>query len=131
MKFVIALSCLLAIAAAAPAGKDEGKYTTKYDGINLDEILKSDRLFNNYYKCLMDQGRCTPDGKELKARLPDALKTECSKCSEKQKEGTEKVLRYLIEKRPKQWTTLQQKYDPDNIYTRKYEAEAQKRNIKV
>lgn len=64
MKFVIALSFLLAVAAAAPA--QESKYTTKYDGINLDEILKSDRLFNNYYKCLMDQGRCTPDGKELK-----------------------------------------------------------------
>lgn len=65
------------------------------------------------------------------ARLPDALKTECSKCSEKQKEGTEKVLRYLIDKRPKQWANLQKKYDPENVYTRKYEAEAQKRNIKV
>lgn len=67
MKFFIALSLLLAVAAAAPA--QESKYTTKYDGINLDEILKSDRLFNNYYKCLMDQGRCTPDGKELKGMI--------------------------------------------------------------
>ncbi|XP_063702556.1 ejaculatory bulb-specific protein 3-like [Culicoides brevitarsis] len=128
MKFLIALSLLLAVAAAAPA---EQKYTTKYDGINLDEILKSDRLFNNYYKCLMDEGRCSPDGKELKARLPDALKTGCSKCSEKQREGTEKVLRYIIDKRKPQWAKLQAKYDPENIYTKKYEDEAAKRNIKV
>lgn len=64
MKYIIALSCLIVIVSARAA--QESKYTTKYDGINLDEILKSDRLFNNYYKCLMDQGRCTPDGRELK-----------------------------------------------------------------
>jgi hypothetical protein len=56
------------------------KYTTKYDGVNLDEILKSDRLLNNYFKCLMETGKCTPDGNELKRTLPDALKSECSKC---------------------------------------------------
>ena len=65
--------CVLSVVVAQ-------KYTTKYDGVNLDEILKSDRLFNNYYKCLMDTGRCTPDGNELKRTLPDALKTDCSKC---------------------------------------------------
>lgn len=58
MKFyIITFVCLIAYVVA------EEQYTTKYDGVNLDEILKSDRLFNNYYKCLMDQGRCTPDGK--------------------------------------------------------------------
>jgi Insect pheromone-binding family, A10/OS-D len=56
------------------------KYTTKYDGVNLDEILKSDRLLNNYFKCLMETGKCTPDGNELKRTLPDALKSDCSKC---------------------------------------------------
>lgn len=58
MKVFVAALCLLVVAVSA-----DDKYTTKYDGVNLDEILKSDRLFNNYYKCLMDQGRCTPDGK--------------------------------------------------------------------
>ena len=59
--FVCALFALIAVAAAA----DE-KYTTKYDGVDLDEILKSDRLFKNYYNCLVEKGRCTPDGSELK-----------------------------------------------------------------
>lgn len=43
------------------------KYTTKYDDMNIDDILKSERLLNNYVKCLMDQGPCTPDGSELKS----------------------------------------------------------------
>jgi hypothetical protein len=55
--YILAVLCFATFVSA------EDKYTTKYDGVNLDEILKSDRLFNNYYKCLMDQGRCTPDGK--------------------------------------------------------------------
>lgn len=76
MKLLILVVCALVavINAQAPG------YTTKYDGVNLDEILKSDRLLNNYFKCLMDTGKCTPDGNELKRTLPDALKTECSKC---------------------------------------------------
>lgn len=76
MKLLIVVVCVIfgVVSAQKPA------YTTKYDGVNLDEILKSDRLLNNYFKCLMETGKCTPDGNELKRTLPDALKTECSKC---------------------------------------------------
>ena len=123
---IVAALCLIAAVSA-----QDTKYTTKYDGVNLEEILKSDRLFNNYFKCLMDTGRCTPDGNELKRVLPDALKTNCAKCSEKQQQGTDKVIRYLIEKKPDQWTDLQKKYDPENVYIKKYENEASARGIKV
>lgn len=51
--------------------------------------------------------------------------------SEKQKDGTERVIRYLIEKKPEQWQTLQKKYDPENIYYTKFKAEAEARGIKV
>lgn len=44
------------------------KYPTKYDDMNIDDILKSERLLENYIKCLMDQGPCTPDGSELKSK---------------------------------------------------------------
>uniref|UniRef100_UPI003F778777 Chemosensory protein 3 n=1 Tax=Anopheles culicifacies TaxID=139723 RepID=UPI003F778777 len=107
------------------------QYTTKYDGIDLDEILKSDRLFNNYFKCLMDEGRCTPDGNELKKILPEALQTNCAKCSEKQRSGAIKVINYVIENRKEQWDALQKKYDPENLYVEKYREEAQKEGIKL
>lgn len=126
MKFFVVVALAMVAAVAA-----QEKYTTKYDGVDLDEILKSDRLFNNYYKCLLDQGRCTPDGNELKRILPDALQTDCAKCSEKQKSGTEKVINYLIDNRNDQWQNLQKKYDPENIYVNKYRDEANKKGIKL
>lgn len=42
-------------------------YTTKYDNIDLDEIIHNDRLLKNYVDCLLEKGRCTPDGLELKS----------------------------------------------------------------
>lgn len=41
-------------------------YDNKYDNIDIDEILQSERLLTNYIKCLGDKGPCTPDGKLLK-----------------------------------------------------------------
>jgi hypothetical protein len=67
-QFVALLSIILAalvLAEAARFRRDE-KYTTKYDNINLDEILESDRLLDNYIKCLLEKGKCTPEGSELK-----------------------------------------------------------------
>ncbi|XP_029032665.1 ejaculatory bulb-specific protein 3-like [Osmia lignaria lignaria] len=107
------------------------KYTTKYDNIDLDQILKSDRLLNNYVNCLLDLGSCTPDGKELKKSLPDALANDCTKCSEKQKNGSEKVIRYLINERPQVWDRLSKKYDPTGQYKTKFQNEATKRGIKL
>ena len=148
--FVATLIVLVGVALA------QDKITTKYDGVNLDEILKSERLLNNYYKCLMETGKCTPDGNELKRRLPDALKNNCSGCkfndkiyththtfsnmaclilefigSEKQKDGTEKVIRYLIDNKKSQWDDLQKKYDPNNVYYMKYKDEAKAKGIDV
>ncbi|EDW09781.1 ejaculatory bulb-specific protein 3 [Drosophila mojavensis] len=117
--FALAIACVAA---------DE-KYTTKYDNIDVDEILRSDRLFTNYFKCLVDTGKCTPDARELKKSLPDALLTECSKCSEKQKQNTDKVIRYVIDNKPEEWKVLQAKYDPDEVYIKRYRAQAQKAGI--
>jgi hypothetical protein len=64
MKYFIAIFALIAVVAAA----DE-KYVTKFDNIDLDSILESDRLFSNYFKCLLDEGKCTPDGTELKRKF--------------------------------------------------------------
>lgn len=51
------------------ARPQEDKYTSKFDNINLDEILQSNRLLNNYVNCLLDKGSCTAEGKELKSKF--------------------------------------------------------------
>ena len=44
------------------------QYTNKYDNVKVEDILNNRRLFDNYFSCLMDRGRCTPDGAELKSK---------------------------------------------------------------
>nr|UYB94429.1 chemosensory protein 5 [Lytta caraganae] len=117
---IVAVCALIGIVYAAE------KYTTKYDNVDLEEIIKSDRLMKNYVNCLLEKGNCSPDGTELKKNLPDALHSDCSKCSEKQKEGSKKIIRHLIDNKPEWWKELEQKYDKDGTYRKKYEKELKK-----
>lgn len=55
--------------------------------------------------------------------LPDALETDCSKCSDKQKSASTKVTHFLIENKKEDWEKLEAKYDPTGAYRIKYEAE--------
>lgn len=47
----------------------EDRYTSKYDNVDLDEILQNKRLLKNYVNCLLEKGNCTPDGAELKSKF--------------------------------------------------------------
>jgi hypothetical protein len=109
--------CAFAVAALAA----ENKYTNKYDNVDVDKILNNDRVLTNYIKCLMDEGPCTSEGRELKKTLPDALNSGCTKCNQKQKETAEKVIRHLSQKRTRDWERLTKKYDPDGQFKKRYE----------
>lgn len=115
MKKLVIFCSLLSLVLAAK------QYTNKYDNVNVDQILKNSRLLDNYLRCLLDLGRCTADAQELKAIVPDAITDGCGKCSEKQRETSEKVIRHLVKNRPKDWGKLLKKYDPQGIYKAKYE----------
>ncbi|CAG9563984.1 unnamed protein product [Danaus chrysippus] len=112
---LLALLSLVAVAWGRPQ-----HYTDKWDNINVDEILESQRLLRGYVDCLVDKGRCTSDAKTLKETLPDALENDCKKCTEKQKTSADKVIRHLVNKRPDLWKELAGKYDPKDIYQQKY-----------
>lgn len=62
--------------------------------------------------------------------MPDAIETDCSKCSEKQKEGSEIIMRHLIDNKPDFWEPLQKKYDPSGSYKKRY-LEAKKAEVHV
>ncbi|BFG04436.1 ejaculatory bulb-specific protein 3 [Drosophila madeirensis] len=123
MKASLALVlCVLAgLAAAAP-----DQYTNKFDSVDVDEVLTNNRVLNNYLKCLMEKGPCTPDGRELKRLLPDALQSDCSKCTAAQRRNSEKVINFLRVNKPGEWKLLLDKYDSKGIYRSKYEAAAKK-----
>ncbi|XP_067004744.2 ejaculatory bulb-specific protein 3-like [Anabrus simplex] len=130
MSRVLVACAFFALVAVAAA---DDTYTTKWDNINVDEILSNDRLRNVYKACLLavDDKTCNEEGKTLKSVIPDALATECKKCTEKQKDGAEKVIRWFIDNDAEGWATLKAKWDPTGEYTKKYEEEAKKRGVKA
>ncbi|XP_016927610.1 ejaculatory bulb-specific protein 3 [Drosophila suzukii] len=110
--------CVLAGLAAAASNK---QYTSKFDNVNVDEVLGNNRVLNNYLKCLMDKGACTPEGRELKRLLPDALQSDCSKCTDVQRRNSQKVINFLRANKAGEWKLLLDKYDPQGLYRAKHE----------
>ncbi|XP_044746305.1 ejaculatory bulb-specific protein 3-like [Coccinella septempunctata] len=106
-------------------------YTDKFDKVDLDALVKNERLFKTYVNCLLDKGPCQPDGLELKTHLPDALLTECIHCTDAQKEGTRKVIRHLLQHKREWWNELEAKYDPKKVYVTKYRDELKKEGIEL
>ncbi|XP_062552540.1 ejaculatory bulb-specific protein 3-like [Armigeres subalbatus] len=125
MKTFVAALALFAVVAA------QDSYTTKFDNIDVDEILNSDRLFKSYFQCLLDEGRCTPEGNELKRVLPNALETACAKCSEKQRSAGVRAIKHLSEKRPEEFKALRARFDPENKYVDQYVRDAEKQGLAV
>lgn len=57
---------LLALCICVLSRPQTDKYTTKYDEIEVDEILNNKRLLNPYVECALETGPCTKEAKELK-----------------------------------------------------------------
>lgn len=60
---------VLALFAVVAVSARPEQYTDKYDNVNIDEILNNKRLLVPYLKCILEQGKCSADGKELKGIL--------------------------------------------------------------
>ncbi|XP_055839139.1 ejaculatory bulb-specific protein 3-like [Episyrphus balteatus] len=117
MKFTLVL-CVLACALAIAHGATQ--YTSKFDGFDVDMVLANKRILQNYIKCLNDKGPCTNEGRELKKLLPDALASDCSKCTEVQKKNSQKVVEHLRKNTPADFDNLLKKYDPKGAYRAKH-----------
>nr|ARO70312.1 Chemosensory protein 8 [Dendrolimus punctatus] len=116
MKWYI-LSAIFALTTLVAAEQ----YTDRYDNMNIDEIMANRKLLIPYIKCALDMGRCTPEGKELKEHIKDAMQTACEKCTAKQKVYAKKVVKHIKAHEAQYWQDLKQYYDPKNEYEQTYE----------
>jgi len=69
MRVVFVFLCVCFASTLGLRLRREVKYTNKYDKIDIDKILGSERLLKNYSNCLLDLGNCTPEGSELKRKF--------------------------------------------------------------
>ncbi|XP_013162678.1 PREDICTED: ejaculatory bulb-specific protein 3-like [Papilio xuthus] len=102
MKLVILLT-VLAVALARP---EDSFYDDKYDSFNVKELTGNVRLLRAYVLCFQSKGKCTPEGTVFKNRIPEALETECGKCTGKQKIMVAEILKAIIELLPAEWDEL-------------------------
>nr|AKW47191.1 chemosensory protein 1 [Chrysopa pallens]AMS36881.1 chemosensory protein 1 [Chrysopa pallens] len=119
MKFVILLVAVtFACVYAFPDGES---YPTRYDSINLDNILENEKLRVVYEKCISGEQttKCPKEVDVLKEYLTDAIKTCCEKCSQKQKDGAKKVFKYYQTNNPAFYNQLKAKHDPTGEFETK------------
>ncbi|XP_030028702.2 allergen Tha p 1-like [Manduca sexta] len=109
--------CLFALFAVVLA-KPKEFYTDRWDSVDIDSILANRRLLNPYISCILEEGKCTPEGKELKSHIRDAMQTDCAKCTPVQKAATERVIAHLLKHEHESWNKLTAKYDPTGAYTK-------------
>nr|QFO46792.1 chemosensory protein [Cylas formicarius] len=107
------------IDAAGPAKK---YYSSKYEHIDVEAILNNRRMVKYYSACLLSKGPCPPEGVDLKRILPEALQTNCGRCTEKQAVGALRVIKRLQKEYPKIWVQLSALWDPDEVYVKRFES---------
>ncbi|XP_062548477.1 mucin-2-like isoform X5 [Armigeres subalbatus] len=120
--WILVASALLAFANFVKS-QDNARnlYSSRYDNLDIDTILGSSRLVNNYVDCLLSRKPCPPEGKDLKRILPEALRTKCSRCSNTQKENALKIITTLYSNYPDQYMALRERWDPSGEYHRRFE----------
>ncbi|XP_072396758.1 uncharacterized protein [Diabrotica undecimpunctata] len=116
--FCVVIAGLCGLVVSAPAPEETEFYTTKYDHVDVEMILNNRRLVNYYTACMLSQGPCPPEGLELKRILPDALKTNCKRCTDKQKATTLRTIKRLMKEYPKTWALLKAEWDPEDKYVK-------------
>ncbi|XP_055540452.1 mucin-2-like isoform X2 [Wyeomyia smithii] len=120
--WIVVASALLAFANFVKSQETaRNLYSSRYDNLDIDTILSSNRLVNNYVDCLLSRKPCPPEGKDLKRILPEALRTKCGRCSETQKENALKIITTLYYSYPQQYQALRSRWDPSGEYHRRFE----------
>ncbi|XP_055592469.1 nuclear pore complex protein DDB_G0274915-like isoform X2 [Uranotaenia lowii] len=120
--WILVASALLAFANFVKSQETaRNLYSSRYDNLDIDTILGSTRLVNNYVDCLLSRKPCPPEGKDLKRILPEALRTKCGRCSTTQKENALKIISTLYLNYPDQYQSLRERWDPTGEYNRRFE----------
>nr|AIX97072.1 chemosensory protein 4 [Dastarcus helophoroides] len=120
MKFDIPLILIVTVASVKCVPVEY--YATKYDHLDIERILNNRRMVNYYASCLLNKGPCPPQGTEFKRILPEALETNCARCTEKQKFVTYHTIKRLKKEYPKIWVQLEAQWDPNHTFIPLFEA---------
>lgn len=67
--FIYLLSILGILVLVDQCTSEEEMYSTKYDNVDIESILKNKRMKKAYVDCFMDRGKCLEDGQFIKGNF--------------------------------------------------------------
>ncbi|XP_067004746.1 ejaculatory bulb-specific protein 3 [Anabrus simplex] len=116
----LAVLCVLLVVAFLAQGQDT--YDSKYDNIDVEAVLKNDRLLNRYVECILSENdsKCSEDGKALRRYLGEGLVTDCAKCTPKQKDNALIAVKFMVNNKPDMWKQIENMYDPTGSFLQKH-----------
>nr|AGI37361.1 chemosensory protein 1 [Cnaphalocrocis medinalis] len=79
--------------------------------VNLEELLSDEARRKQIFDCVMDLGPCG-EYQIYKDVVPGVIATQCGDCTPELKKKYEENSKFLLEKYPKEFTAVVEKYGP-------------------
>ncbi|KAI9559956.1 chemosensory protein 2 [Daphnia sinensis] len=98
----LALAALAAVVSAQPG--------PALENVDVDNVLKNEKLVRRYIDCTLDRGRCEQNGRDLKAMLPRVLNEGCRGCTPKQVENSNRIINFMKTNHAADWAAIETKY---------------------
>ncbi|XP_020298694.1 ejaculatory bulb-specific protein 3-like [Pseudomyrmex gracilis] len=82
-------------------------YDSKHDLLDIRNVLENKEERTDYYNCFIEAAPCKTDAsKFFKEIFPEALTTQCKKCTPKQSEIMRTTIEWYLEHEPLNWAHL-------------------------
>nr|ABU87405.1 chemosensory-like protein [Trichoplusia ni] len=88
-------------------------YGTENDDLDIDAVVADLDTLRGFVGCFMDTTPCHTVAADFKKDIPEAIKTNCLKCTQAQKHIFHKFLLGLKEKLPTEYEAFKAKFDPE------------------
>ncbi|CAG9837572.1 unnamed protein product [Diabrotica balteata] len=117
--FLVALA-VVGVVLSAPEKSFEENLTI-FRKVNVDDVLKSDRLVKNYVDCMIGSKSCTAEGAALKAIWRKILDDPCKEtCSQEDKRKVQKCIKHLYVNHRNWYDELETTLINDEEYQKRY-----------
>ncbi|CAG9837574.1 unnamed protein product [Diabrotica balteata] len=113
------VTVLVAVVWGAPKSlQDNIKILKKID---IETVLKNDRIIKGYIDCVTGKKGCTPEGAALKESWKEGIDKGCDDCDEEEKRKIKKVVKHIYLKHPDWYEEVANALDKDRKYRTKYQ----------
>ncbi|XP_050542613.1 allergen Tha p 1-like isoform X2 [Daktulosphaira vitifoliae] len=83
-------------------------------------LVENPHIRERYLNCFLENGPCSPDARNVKEMIPEALENECKLCNDIQKKIIEKMMCFLNNHQPEILQKVTAKFDPQGEYMKQY-----------